>query len=234
VEEDDMKVGLKRQRKAGTLTPARRGFVLALIVIALAPALARSQPDLKITVRVYNYAQLPDGTLASAEAEARRIFNAAGVDPVWLACFELRAHSQSGATNPDCAGTSDGATVVLRILPGSPPAKAALPDTMFGVAVGSAVASVFYGRIGELTHDFRGSDSEISVFLGIAITHELGHLLLGPDSHSPTGVMCANWDWSQLHSALTGHQFFTSQQSKQIRNEVLARMQQDQLARAQN
>jgi hypothetical protein len=217
-----MKPGTKKEGEADGGSGVRRGFGLALAMIALIPAFARSQPDLKFRVRVYDYTPLPPGTLAAAEAEARRIFNATGVDLVWLACFEVGGQSRSGS-NQDCAGQFEGTTVVLRILPSSPPAKAAVPDVSFGVAVGSSVASVFYGRITDLTHDFRGDDSEVPVFLGIAITHELGHLLLGQASHSPTGVMCASWDWSRLHSALTGHVFFTAQQSKQIRKEVLAR-----------
>jgi len=76
---------------------------------------------------------------------------------------------------------------------------------------------------------------EIPLILGDAITHELGHLLLGPGTHSPTGIMCGNWDWNYLHSALRGHKFFTAEQSKQIHNEVLRRnrLDQDQLANAQ-
>jgi hypothetical protein len=191
-----------------------------MVVIALAPALGRSQPDLKISVRVYDYAQVPSRTLASAEAEARRILNAAGVDAVWVACYEPRSQSRSAAQ--DCAGPYGGTTVVLRILPGAPPAKAVSSEAVFGLAMGNSVASIFYGRITDMARYFRGYDSDISVFLGNAITHELGHLLLGP-GHSATGIMSADWESNDLRSALMGHQFFTSGQSKQIRRAVLAR-----------
>ena len=125
-----MKVATERQGEAGR--SARRGccLALALLMFALTATLARSQPDPVIRVRVYNYAQVPDETLARAEVEARRILNAAGVEPVWLACFELRGQSQERA-NQDCARPFDGATVVLRILPGSPPGKA-LPALQIG------------------------------------------------------------------------------------------------------
>jgi len=224
-----MSLGATRKRITDRDTAAVRGLALLSATIALVPALARSQPDLRFSVRVYDYVQLPPGTLQGAEAEARRIFNAAGVDVVWLACLETG--DQSGK-NQDCTGPYGWNTVVLRIVSEPPSPKAAASDAAFGVAMGSAMASVFYGRLTELTHDFRDHDSDIPVFLGIAITHELGHLLLGPASHSPTGVMCANWDWSRLHTALTGHVFFTAQQSKQIRKQVLERTitQQRQLA----
>src|SRR5262249_5869897 len=157
-----------------------------------------------------------------AEAEARRIFGAAGVDSVWLDCSEPHRQLQSG-TNQDCAGPEVGATLTLRILPASSPAKAAFRDTVFGFADWGVMASVFYGRIADLAHGLDWNNVEIPVILGEAITHELGHLLLGPSAHSPTGIMCADWDPSHLRSALRGHQLFTAEQSNQIRNEVWRR-----------
>jgi len=166
-----MKVATGRRVKAGRSTAAGQCFGLALVNLALTATLARSQPDPVITVRMYNYAQVPDETLARAEVEARRILNAAGVEPVWLACFELRGQSQEGA-NQDCARPFDGATVVLRILPGSPPGKAAVPDAAFGLALGNSVASIFYQRVRDLAHEFRRYDSDIPVILGNATARE--------------------------------------------------------------
>src|SRR5215472_5486334 len=110
-----MKAASRRRGRAGSRAVVSRGFGLALM-IALTPTLGRSQPTSKITVRMYNYARVSEGTLAGAEAEARRIFGAAGVDSAWLDCLGLHGQSQSDA-NVDCAGPSVG--VVLRILPGS-------------------------------------------------------------------------------------------------------------------
>jgi hypothetical protein len=217
-----MKLGTRRLGRTDRHAATVRGLALLSATIAAVPAPARSQPDLRFSVRVYDYVQLPPGSLHAAESGARRIFNASGVDVVWLACLEVSSQSQPGV-DQDCVGPYGGTTVVLRIVSEPPSAKATASDAVFGAAMGSAVASVFYGRLTELTHDFRGNDSEIPAFLGIAVAHELGHLLLGPASHSPTGVMCANWDWSRLHAALMGQLFFTAPQSREIRKEVLAR-----------
>jgi hypothetical protein len=232
VEEDDMKVSRRRRGRAYCSVGIDRRFGAALAI--LVPALALSQPESKLTVRVYNYAQVSDARLANAEAEARRIFGAAGVDSVWLDCSEPRPNLQSG-THQDCAGPEAGATVTLRILPASSPANSAFRDTVFGFADGSVMASVFYGRIADLAHGLDWNNLAIPVILGDAITHELGHLLPGPSAHSPTGIMCANWDPSHLCSALRGHQFFTAQQSKHVRNEVWRRngFDQTQLVKAQ-
>jgi hypothetical protein len=215
-----MKFASRRQGKARSGTWVGRGFGLALIMLALTPALARSQPDLILTVRVYNYAEVPSGTLVAAEAEAQRILKAAGVDAVWLDCLEPPGRLQSGA-NQDCAGTFGGTTVVLRILPSSAPAQATFSDTVFGFTWGTALASVFYSRVADFVHDLHGYDSEVPVLLGDAITHELGHLLLGPASHSSTGIMCTHWDEKYLRQALMARQFFNARQSAALRANLL-------------
>jgi hypothetical protein len=48
------------------------------------------------------------------------------------------------------------------------------------------LASVYYEYAVRLT----SSDTEVSTMLGCAIAHEIGHLLLGPRSHS-AGELCA-------------------------------------------
>ena len=43
-----------------------------------------------------------------------------------------------------------------------------------------------------------------SAILGHAMAHELGHLLLGMNSHSPTGLMRAHWTSEDLANATVG------------------------------
>lgn len=217
-----MKVTSGRQGKTVRRTGVGLSFCLALVMFPFTPVFAGSHPDAKITVRVYNYAHVSGGALARAEAEARRILAAAGVDSVWLDCFETRGQFQSGG-NQGCGGPWDGATVAVRILPGSTPAKAPFHDTVFGYAVGSTWASVFYGRITDIAEGVYGDHSEIPVIIGDAITHELGHLLLGPVSHSPTGIMCGQWDKNYLRLGLMGSLRFTLQQSALLQANVLRR-----------
>jgi hypothetical protein len=60
--------------------------------------------------------------------------------------------------------------------------------------------------------------------LGCAIAHEVGHLLLGPSSHSAGGIMRGEWGPKELQLALMGKLLFASQQSKLIRAEARRRM----------
>jgi hypothetical protein len=185
-------------------------------------AFAGVQTGAKITVRVYNYAHVPSGALAGAETEARRILAAAGVDSLWLDCSLVPTQFQSEA-DQDCGGPFGGRILVVRLLPGSTPAKAAFRDTVFGFAEGDSVASIFFRRITDLAQGVDNEDWEIPLILGAAIAHELGHLLLGSNSHSPTGIMSGQWDRNYLRLAQMGRQLFTPQQSALLQVNVLRR-----------
>jgi len=217
-----LKVASSRQGKTGSRAGVGLSFYLAWVTLPLASGFASAQTEAKITVRVYNYAQVPGGALARAEAEAGRILSAAGVDSVWLDCWQPHSQFQSGA-NHDCPGPLGGATVAVRILPGSAKGEIFSRDSDLGFAAGGSLASVFYGRIANFAKGGDGKDSDIPVILGDAITHELGHLLLGPDAHSPTGIMRGHWDRDYLRLALRGRQLFTPQQSALLRANALRR-----------
>ena len=184
------------------------------------------RPGLLLIVRVYNYAEASQRTLARAEIEAGRIIGAAGVPTVWLDCPAFPAESRPAAeqADRDCSGLVSGATLILRILPRSTPANAAFRETIFGFADGSVLASVFYGRVEHFARDVDRDATEIPVILGDAMAHEIGHLLLGP-SHSKTGIMCGQWDRNHLQRALRGRQVFNPEQIERIQAEVLRRTQ---------
>jgi hypothetical protein len=53
--------------------------------------------------------------------------------------------------------------------------------------------------------------------LGCVVAHELGHLLLGTASHSPTGLMSAVWQDPELRQAMRGNLFFTGDEGERMR-----------------
>jgi len=61
--------------------------------------------------------------------------------------------------------------------------------------------------------------------LGNVIAHELGHLLLGANSHTPQGLMRAHWSRDQLLATDLSQLRFSDQQCRQIRNSVATRSQ---------
>ena len=52
--------------------------------------------------------------------------------------------------------------------------------------------------------------------------HELGHLLLGTNSHAPTGIMRARWQPADLANASQGRLLFSSLESREMRNKLAA------------
>ncbi len=44
------------------------------------------------------------------------------------------------------------------------------------------------------------------------MAHEIGHLLLGTNAHSRTGIMCSNWHGKELKSISMGTMIFTPPQ----------------------
>ena len=56
------------------------------------------------------------------------------------------------------------------------------------------------------------------------MAHELGHLLLGPNSHSRDGIMCHPWNLADLERAFLTQMRFTGGQAERMRHEVRARL----------
>ena len=77
-------------------------------------------------------------------------------------------------------------------------------------------------------HLSRGLESldtefEVPVILGSVIAHEIGHLLLGLNSHSDTGIMQKRWERKQLQMVTTGNLLFTAAQGKLMQAEMQRR-----------
>jgi hypothetical protein len=170
-----------------------------------------------VTILVYNHTQASVDILAGAEREAGRILGEAGLRPVWLDCLD---RDSAADLQELCHKGREPIDVVLRVLPGH--IQSRLQDTLFGFAFPPALASVYYEYAGRLA----SSGTEISTMLGCAIAHEVGHLLLGPSSHSAGGIMRGEWGPKELHLALMGRLLFASQQAKLIRAEARRRMNQ--------
>src|SRR5690242_13125997 len=61
------------------------------------------------------------------------------------------------------------------------------------------------------------------VILGHLVAHELGHLLLGSGSHSPSGVMHVPWHLKELDIIAQGLMVFMPQQAERMRTNIRAR-----------
>ena len=78
---------------------------------------------------------------------------------------------------------------------------------------------IFYHRVEELVQKQRLLEHKARI-LGLAMAHEIGHLLLPFHSHSPRGIMRARWDRQDFQLATYGNLGFTPMQAELIRSEV--------------
>jgi predicted aspartyl protease len=169
-----------------------------------------------IQVRVNNYTQASPTILAGAEREASRILGRAGLRTVWLDC-------PAGATDDPqdrCRKALEATDIVLRVLSESSQNK--FRDTAFGFAVVPVLASVYYDYVAHLARR-DNAEFEIPIILGCVIAHEIGHLLLGSNSHSVSGIMQGHWERGQIRQAVTGTLIFTPEQAKLIQAETQKR-----------
>ena len=185
-------------------------------------------PHSRITVYVYNYARVEEGTLILTERVAAEIFRKIGVESSWA------------SMGPEIApSTLDRTAIELLILPRVMAERLGLPDRIFGIAPGSErepsrrIVYVFYDEAERLAQEqikawVKGHICrypQLSQILGYAIAHEFGHVFLGLGSHAPIGIMRAKWDRKDLYDIVTRHLLFTPQQARQIRAEVALRNQ---------
>jgi hypothetical protein len=174
-------------------------------------------PSPAIRVRVDNYTQAPRAVLSRAEQEADRILGTAGLRAIWLDC--PAAHS-AGVPQDPCQEPFKATDIALRVV--SESAQDKFRDTVFGFAVPPVLATVYYEYPVRLAKR-DDAEFELPVILGCVIAHEIGHLLLGSNSHSGSGIMQSRWERKQVRQAMTGALLFTPTQAKHIQMETRQR-----------
>ena len=212
-----------------------RGWGLgALLVTGLAASLATpgfcqerlmelEQSRLRLTVRVYNYAQASRVQMKHAEEEAGRILRRAGVETNWLDC---PLDAAAVETHPACQEDLGPTGLVLRILPQAMVERMPFDHSKVGFAFltkegpRGSMLGVFYDR---LRTQARGDEAATSLGLGRAAAHEIGHMLLRTEAHSSRGIMRGDWQGRDFRNP-TALLAFTSEQARLIRTEVLARV----------
>jgi hypothetical protein len=187
--------------------------------------------DGQLTIRVYDYARLPKGEYEPARGQAEHILSQAGVPTRRLRC----ALAPAEAKDPGCEEVITPTDLVVRILPVDMAVRVPVKGNVFGYAVPSrdngfgTVVSVFHHRVAELiAQKHRRAGGRLyskAVVLGHILAHELGHVLLGPNSHSRSGIMAFPWGPKQLAGSLRGELLFSKAESATILREVRERQQ---------
>jgi hypothetical protein len=137
-----------------------------------------------VEVRVYDTADTPPSDMRAAHDAVAKVLGAAGVEIDWLEC-------PASLPTGRCGSVPAPSAVLVRVVAQSSPVKSALGDSLVDyVSHRGTLATLFAVNVramAERTHTSAGS------LLGLAMAHEIGHVLLGSLDHSPAGLMRPHW-----------------------------------------
>jgi hypothetical protein len=166
-----------------------------------------------LTVYIFNYARIPDWRLARTQKRVSEFFVRAGIQIEWVDRTPLPSNKPGSTVNPRELDPSD---LILRIVPRFDLRADGLRSSVFGFAAESQI-TIINERMEEVAQNAEATLPEI---LAIVIAHELGHALLGPDSHSEDGIMRPRLQAADFRQAQCKTLAFTPEQAERMRSKV--------------
>ena len=188
----------------------------ASMVLATVWTMARGLVEAQLTplpliVAIHDYAALPPPVVERAKGVAATIYGRIGVSVNWLEKWQVGAELP---TNPAACPDSPTPLIHLRLFGRSLHSRRPAGDLGFAVS-GGTLASVLVERV---KHVAKSEGVDVGGLLGVIMAHEMGHLLLPPDSHA-TGIMAPKLDPFLIeHGGLA----FDHRQASMIRARIAA------------
>jgi hypothetical protein len=155
--------------------------------------LAAAAAALTITVRVYDLYGLPPDQRAEALAVATETLAQAEVSATMIDCTRV-----NGVAPPPCLALLKSGEVVLRFQDRSDRGAHILGTAVVQEGGPNVMASVYVEPAEDRSIKAR---LPIATLLGRVTAHEIGHLLLGTNSHAPRGLMRAAWNLKEVHQS---------------------------------
>ena len=198
--------------------------IVAAISALLNVCFARADPnpqleDQQVIVRLYNLADVPARILDEATRHAALVLATAGVMAVWQqgAIDAKEAHTVDLSSRQAQKTQNSGFWKhLVLIVVGDAPAGylpgalgRALPESQIGVN-----AMIFYDRVERLKQT---DDMDLTTVLGLAMAHEIGHVLLRSSAHSQGGIMKSPWTKTDLQHAAARLSKFTESEREAVR-----------------
>jgi len=176
----------------------------------------RPTGEASLTVSVFNDAEIPPLVLQTARVRAETVFDAAGIALTWLDC----GTPGHWVTDIGCAGVTYPTHLSVRLAKDRRhPSQDIFGESFLDDRGEGDYACVYLAPMASSKALSVLSEGEL---LGYVVVHELGHLLLGKDSHAPQGVMRPVWQFEDLQQAAHGRLGFTSSQVERMRSRYLS------------
>ena len=174
-----------------------------------------------IIIRSYNNYGVPAADLAAARENAQAVFQQAGVNIVWEDCWA--GEHRPAFTSLRCEQPVDG-DIVLRLQKTGGTDRSKFVSMGFSL-VGTPgatpfLATVYVDRVESVS---RGAGIDTRRVLGLAIAHEIGHVLLNSNTHAPSGLMRADWSRTELRRKDAAPWQFLDAEAAHIRAAALER-----------
>lgn len=193
------------------------GTSAALLLLNIAHA--HSVPY-EVVVRSYNTAAWPREEIVAAQRVADRIYESAGIRVQWRQC--RTASDPSADASDPCTDRLQSGELIGRIAAGG----TAGPDPVFGYAlVDSAtktgtIATLYADRVSEAAARLGVNRATL---LGRTLAHELGHLLLGTNTHAPNGLMRARWPDAVMRNDVRHEWQFSRREARHMQTALTLR-----------
>ena len=180
-------------------------------------------PRIEVVARLYNTARMDPAMTDVALRMATRVMIAGAIDVAWKNC-DL----------PDVCATVPGREFVIRVVRSSEaargsgagdrePGKTNEGPFVLGEASidlneqAGVLATIYVDRIERMA---ALAEADTASLLGRAIAHELGHLLLATNAHSPRGLMRARWTAGELRRNQTADWMLTRRDAEAMRRRL--------------
>lgn len=183
-----------------------------------------------IPVRVYRHIDIAESVLTGAQNKVSAVFGAAGLQILWVPCPSRHVQDASYA---ECRTLTPAGGIILNLVHGngqpdrfSPHTLGSALDQLDSGPSGQGYAYAYHSQaalaLGDLAREARNHPASCTISLATIlaniIAHELGHLLLGKDSHSAHGIMAARWQWTDFEDMETGAARFTRSEERKLHN----------------
>jgi hypothetical protein len=185
------------------------GMPLALLLTLT--LVAANETD-AVVVRVYDAAGTPASESRQALQVASGLLGSVGVHVEWKVCGAAVVDGRD-----ECADPPDARELIVRLAR----ASAALPAVLGFASPPGIMATALLTPIRQTA---RRTTQPMAFLLGAVIAHELVHLLLGPESHTARGLMCAVWTDQALKLGWIWQISLTADQQRAIAVSVRERL----------
>ena len=177
-------------------------LILTAVLLGKLPLVVRTYDSAGVSARVFVRAQQSAGvSLASV-----------GIDPIWRPCH---------ATG--CISRPKPREIAIRFVKATSFSE---PGSLGFAAVDIAeragtLATIYVDRVDRLA-DLSGGDR--GELMGLAMAHEIGHLLLGTADHAAVGLMRATWRGDEIRRKLPLDWMFNQSEADEMRLRLAARV----------